>query len=340
MEDALCLKEGHAGAASAVGLHNVAGDACQIIDNVAHPHGAPRRVKRQAPCFQDLRVVPLDILVVAGRLAHAQLADGLLDDLAGVVHIRRFRGLCGLLRLLCGLCSLLVPVQPCALDNGRIVLVRDVQIDAPVDACNAARAAALPHAEAVGRRRLAGPLCQPQVEAFQVVHVQHVLAPVGVAVERRIIARSFDGRAEGRHHSGQHIAPQPCLLAILQIVGDGVQDAALIRGDLLHYPRRLLGGRLGAFCVAIEVDAHLYARGQCALHVGLEIGVHFAVVALAAAIADADHGEHDAACLDFLPVDLALPYRHVDAFNVHAFLLTPPAGRSPRSERAGGNCPL
>ena len=341
MEDALRLKEGHAGAASAVGLHNVAGDACQIVGDVTYPHSAPRRIKRQAPCFQDLRVVPPDILVVAGRLAHAQLADGLLDDLlAGVVHIRRFRGLGGLLRLLFRLCGLLVPVQSCALDNGRIVLVRDVQIDAPVDARHTARAAALPHAEAVGRRRLAGPLRQPQIEAFQVVHVQHVLAPVGVAVERRIIARSFDGRAEGRHHSGQHIAPQPCLFAILQIVGDGVQDAALIRGDLLHYPRRLSGGRLGAFCVAIEVDAHLYARGQCALHVGLEIGVHFAVVALAAAIADADHGEHNAARLDFLPVDLALPYRHVDAFNVHAFLLTPPAGRSPRSERAGGSCLL
>ena len=226
------------------------------------------------------------------------------------------------------------------LDNGRIVLVGDVQIDAPIDARHAARAAALPHAEAVGRRRLAGPLCQPQIEAFQIVHVQHVLAPVGVAVKRRIIARGFNGRAEGRHHSGQHIAPQPSLFVILQIVGDGVQDAALIRGDLLHYPRRLLGGRLGAFCVAVEVDACLHARSQCALHIGLEIGVHLAVVAPAAAIADADHGEHNAVCLDLLPVDLALPYGHVNAFNVHVFLLTPPAGSSPRSERVGGSCPL
>lgn len=78
---------------------------------LTYPHSAPRRIKRQAPCFQDLRVVPPDILVVAGRLAHAQLADGLLDDLlAGVVHIRRFRGLGGLLRLLFRLCGLLVPV--------------------------------------------------------------------------------------------------------------------------------------------------------------------------------------------------------------------------------------
>ena len=95
--------------------------------------------------------------------------------------------------------------------------------------------------------------------------------------------------------------PSPALFAILQIVGDGVQDAALIRGDLLHYPRRLSGGRLGAFCVAIEVDAHLYARRPVRpTTLGLEIGVHFAVVALAAAIADADHGEHNAARLDFL----------------------------------------
>ena len=206
---------------------------------------------------------------------------------------------------------LAVAVQPLRLDDGREILVADIEIDVAVDACDLAFLGMLPNTVCAGVIRLVTPVCQPDsVVGLDVIG--------GMCRERGCrtvqpdkIARCLHSFKE-RPHNGRHLfLAEVELFLLLQI--EIYRELELLSLDDRQEHIRLHFRFHRCHCIGIPVSTDRNTCCLCACIILLE-----AIILLRCkpAVSCSQDCKVNACRPDLLPVDLSVMNADVDALHI------------------------
>ena len=211
------------------------------------------------------------------------------------------------------------PILPCNVERGLEILIpKRIQIHRSLDAGHGPLGRVLPTAIVrgkgkVGTSTIAG---DPSRLVADVGGIERGVQVARVRVDGQVgVAGGLQLGVPGVHDAVVHArtgrrrvtGPRP----LLQIVEHRITQVARLHAGLpqqVHHVAALIGGGCAVIRVRIRVDAERDAQPLAFADVAQSLLVE----PVAPAVADADDGAFHAVVLGFLPVDLPLPFGHVD----------------------------